>query len=62
MENEVVLTQYIYTSLTGNKYSPVFRNGKWHICNTEISLLNLAVLVKIEDAEELTALALTYGP
>jgi len=62
MENEVVLAHYVYTSeLTGSRYSPVFRDGKWHICNTEISLLQLAVLLKIEDDEELTILALTYG-
>ena len=61
MENEIILGQYVYTSITGNRYSPVFKNGKWHIGNVEMSLLNLAVLLRIEDDEELTALALTYG-
>jgi hypothetical protein len=61
MENEI-LDRYVYVGVTGNRYSPEFRNGKWYICNTEVSLLNLAALLEIEDPEELTILALTYGP
>lgn len=55
------MEEYVYTSITGNKYVPVFRNGKWYIGAAEVAFLQLAALLKIDTEEELTFFKLKYG-
>lgn len=61
MENNL-LEKYVYTGISGHKYIPEYKNGSYYIGASELSLYQLALLLRIEDEEELTILALTYGP
>lgn len=60
--DEVVLTEYIYTGISGYTYHPVFKNGKWCLGALEgISLLQLASVCPMPD-EDISMLMLRYGP
>jgi hypothetical protein len=61
MDDIEYIDNYVYTGITGIKYSPFFKDGKWFICNHEVSLLQLAVLLQIEDEQELVILKLRHG-
>lgn len=55
------MKDYIYTSITGTKYIPTFRDGRWYIGSAEVAFLQLAALLKIDNEEELTYFKLKYG-
>ena len=60
-EQETVLTEYSFTSITENVYHPTFSNGTWYLIGKfPRSLKNVAYLCNIPD-DEIVLLKLKYG-
>jgi hypothetical protein len=61
-EQEIVLNEYSFIAISGNRYHPVFKDRKWYIINTiyHLSLLDIAQLCQIPE-DEVLILKLKYG-
>jgi len=63
-KHEIPFPEYLYTSLTGNRYCPVFDTevGRWFLVNPNnvMSIEKIAALCNIPD-EDVTLLKLRYG-
>lgn len=60
-EQEIVLTEYKFVSITGSVYHPTFKNGKWYLVGgLPRKLDNIAYLCDIS-VEDAVFLKLKYG-
>jgi hypothetical protein len=60
-EQETVLTEYSFTSITSQVYHPVFKSGVWYLVGVfPRNLDNIAYLCNIQ-AEDIVFLKLKYG-
>lgn len=55
-----VLSEYVYTSTQGHRYSPYIHNGKCYIGGLPITLKTLETLCNVSK-EDITLLLLKYG-
>jgi hypothetical protein len=60
-EQNTVLKEYSYTSITDQIYHPIFKNGVWYLVGAEPrNLDNIAYLCNIPD-DDAVFLKLKYG-
>jgi hypothetical protein len=62
MDKEIVLMDYTYTGITGGRYHPSYKEGKWYLMpgSAPVSFLWIVTLCNIPEDEALI-IKLKYG-
>jgi hypothetical protein len=60
-EQETILTEYSFVSITDAVYHPIFRNGKWYLVGVFPRKLDNIVYLCGIPAEDAVFLKLKYG-
>ena len=55
------LEGYVYNAISGYAYVPYIKNNQWYVGAARVSLLQLAVILNINDDEEILRIKLKYG-